>query len=157
MHPPQTDCETVSPLRYMCPRQKMARRVGAAPTPSSFGDSTALTGARRVKTGAVGGNCTRAGSLATTNARCYTTTAHHENCRAGTQCRHMRHSNAFPVFLPGTQQRTNTFTPADCRRRHGIFKVDVSVFRAHLPRSPSIVILSVGSFDLQRDAVVGNL
>src|SRR5437870_4960304 len=135
----------------------MARRVGAAPTPSSFGDPTAQAGARRVKAGAVGGNRTRAGSLATTHARCYTTTAHQRNCRAGTQCRHVRHSIADPVSLPGTQQRTNTFTPANCRRRHGIFKVDVSVFRAHLPRSPSIVILGVGSFDLQRDAVVGNL
>ena len=124
----------------------MARRVGAAPTPSSFGDSTALAGARRVKTGAVGGNRTRAGSLATTNARCYTTTAHQKNCRAGTQCRHVRHSNAYPVFLPGTQQRTNTFTPRMCSGRgHGISRWYVSVFTGTPPTKP--LSLSSGAWD----------
>lgn len=48
LHPPQTDCETVSPLRHMCPRE-LARWVGAAPTSLSFGDSTAQAGAHRVR------------------------------------------------------------------------------------------------------------
>jgi hypothetical protein len=48
LHPSQTDCETVSPLRHMCPRE-LARWVGAAPTRLGFGDPTAHAGAHRIR------------------------------------------------------------------------------------------------------------
>jgi hypothetical protein len=117
-----------------------------APTVSEIGLPSR---SRQAKVGALGGNRTRVSALATRRSAIEPRT-HLENCRAGTQCRHMRHSTAYSVFLPGTQQRTNTFTPAHCRRGHGIFTVDVSVFRAHLPRSPSIVIGAWESFDQGR-------
>ena len=42
----------------------MARRLGAAPSGLSFGDSAARAGARRIEIGAAAGNCTRTCSLA---------------------------------------------------------------------------------------------
>ena len=41
------------------PHEKLARRLGAAPSTLSFGGSAAQAGARRMKIGAVAGNRTR--------------------------------------------------------------------------------------------------
>ena len=46
------------------PHERLARRLGAAPSKLSFGDSAAQAGARRIKGGAVAGNRTRTCSLA---------------------------------------------------------------------------------------------
>ena len=103
---------------------KLARRLGAAPSKLSFGDSVAQAGARRKKIGAVAGNRTRTCSLARSHSA------------VKSQPRKLKGPEVSLHFRPMPfQQRTNT----PWRSTRSQPAVSRRLFRclgAHLLRSP---------------------